>query len=138
MVMPDLDMLIILSEGNNGTYTFSQSNIKIQEKTTKAAKSRTEECIEFLLGSAKTSYLVEFPHKEKMDEFRSLRSQAGMKKAEHPASSGPGSMNRLDRGSQSGLNTNSLGRTSNKENDETKSSTNLASFAVSRLKKGEI
>ncbi|ORY33550.1 hypothetical protein BCR33DRAFT_743758 [Rhizoclosmatium globosum] len=70
MVMPDIDMLIILSEGNNGTYTFSHSNIKIQEKTTKAAKAKTEECIEILLGSAKTSYLVEFPHKEKMDEFR--------------------------------------------------------------------
>ncbi|KAJ3284571.1 hypothetical protein HDU79_008043 [Rhizoclosmatium sp. JEL0117] len=81
LIMPDLDMLITLGEGNNGTYTFSQSNIKIQEKTTKAAKAKTEECIELLLGTAKIAYLVEFPHKEKMDEFRTLRSQSGIKKS---------------------------------------------------------
>ncbi|KAJ3282638.1 hypothetical protein HDU79_009774, partial [Rhizoclosmatium sp. JEL0117] len=89
LVMPDLDILIILSEGNNGTHTLSQSNIKIIEKTTAAAKSKTEECIELLLGANKTCYLVEFPHKAKMDEFRMLRatpatiSASGMTKTAH-------------------------------------------------------
>ncbi|KAJ3034143.1 hypothetical protein HDU99_010741, partial [Rhizoclosmatium hyalinum] len=72
--MPDLDILIILSDGNNGTYTLSQSNIKIIEKTTAAARAKTEESIELLLGASKTCYLVEFPHKAKMDEFRMLRT----------------------------------------------------------------
>ncbi|ORY37238.1 hypothetical protein BCR33DRAFT_466402 [Rhizoclosmatium globosum] len=94
MVMPDLDLLIILSESNNGTYTFSQSNINIQEKTTKAAKAKSEECIELLLGTRKTSYLVEFPHKEKMDEFRSLRASTGMKKAGQTNSLGNSSKGR--------------------------------------------
>ncbi|KAJ3027801.1 UNVERIFIED_CONTAM: hypothetical protein HDU68_003084 [Siphonaria sp. JEL0065] len=81
MVMPDLDMLIVLSDGNNGTHVLSQSTIKVQEKTAKAAKERTEEIIELTLGTAKTCFLVEFPQKEKMEEFRGLRTLAGMKRA---------------------------------------------------------
>ncbi|KAI9334596.1 hypothetical protein BDR26DRAFT_560849 [Obelidium mucronatum] len=78
MVMPELDMLIILAESYSGTHVLSQANIKVIEKTTVAAKKQAEETIELTVGANKSVYLIEFPLKDRMEEFRALRTQAVM------------------------------------------------------------
>ncbi|ORY52287.1 periplasmic binding protein-like II [Rhizoclosmatium globosum] len=79
VIMPDLDMLIILSEGNNGTHSFHKIFLKVQEKTTHAAKAKQEEYLEMTLGD-KSNFILELSNKEKMEELRSLRLAATSKK----------------------------------------------------------
>ncbi|KAJ3027030.1 UNVERIFIED_CONTAM: hypothetical protein HDU68_004608, partial [Siphonaria sp. JEL0065] len=78
--IPELDMLIILGGANSGTYTLTECSIKVMEKTTAAAKKSNEEILELIVGANKTSFLVEFPRKDLMEEFRGLRSKAAMYK----------------------------------------------------------
>ncbi|KAJ3031096.1 UNVERIFIED_CONTAM: hypothetical protein HDU68_006475 [Siphonaria sp. JEL0065] len=80
MIMPEIDMLIVLAEQYSGTYIFSECNIKVVEKTTVAAKKQAEESVELTVGANKTVFVVEFPHKERMEEFRGLRTQATLLK----------------------------------------------------------
>ncbi|KAI9329556.1 hypothetical protein BDR26DRAFT_1011700 [Obelidium mucronatum] len=133
MVMTELDMLIILSEGNNGTYTLSKSNIMIQEKTTKAAKAAPEECLEITLGANKICHVLEFPNREKMEEFRSLRGAAGIKK-KGGAGGGGGVASDPSRLSQQNLVATGAASTLysiNRESQQIGSQRNLAALAVS-------
>ncbi|KAJ3077615.1 hypothetical protein HDU99_001079, partial [Rhizoclosmatium hyalinum] len=93
VIMPDLDMLIILSEGNNGTHSFSKVFLKVQEKTTHAAKSKQEEYLEMTLGD-KSNFILELSNKAKMEEIRNLRlTTAAAKKAGNAGTAGTESTN---------------------------------------------
>ncbi|KAJ3031100.1 UNVERIFIED_CONTAM: hypothetical protein HDU68_006479 [Siphonaria sp. JEL0065] len=91
MAMPEIDMLIILGDQYSGTYVFTHCNAKVIEKTTVAAKKAPEESIELTVGSNKTCYVVEFPSKDRLDEFRTLKTQAtGFKKRDAESGSRSG------------------------------------------------
>ncbi|KAI9334606.1 hypothetical protein BDR26DRAFT_866903 [Obelidium mucronatum] len=95
LAIPEIDMLILLGGQYSGTFTFSECSIRVLEKTTVAAKKSNEECIELTVGANKTVYLVEFPRKDLMEEFRSLRSRSAMVKkrdsdSNHASSQGVG------------------------------------------------
>ncbi|KAJ3078624.1 hypothetical protein HK100_010653, partial [Physocladia obscura] len=52
MAMPDIDLLILLSDLTNGTYAFSKTKLKVIEKDSHAAKKKEEECTELLPANA--------------------------------------------------------------------------------------